>query len=433
MLSDALLRIMYHLIYGKVDPEQVHFSWNIRRDSKDFNPLYLFKNAIESPDLYNAISNMLAQDHFTIALRDALKHYRRIASEGNLAIIPEGPTIEPQMRDERIIEIRKHLIKTGDFIKNYPDSLKNHTNDPDVYDTLLVKAVKKYQKRHGFIDDGKIGKKTIGALNVPIEDRIKQIIVNLERGRWIFRNMEEEYILVNIPAYQAVFVRNGEVIWRSRTQVGTEERQTPVFKAELKYLEFNPTWTVPPTILKEDVLPEIKKDSSFLNRKKMALLNSKGDTVLPANVLWDSVTYNNFPYIISQKPGDYNALGSIKFMFPNRYRVFIHDTPSKGLFEKEKRTFSSGYIRVEKPLKLATLVLNDTLNWNSKNIHNIISKKKTKVVHLEKTVPVLIVYLTVFPSNENDKTINFRDDIYQWDDITYNHLKKPFQKRKQHQ
>lgn len=430
MLSDALLRIIYHLIFGKVDPEQLHSSWNIYRDIEDTNPLHLFKSAIESPNLYNFITNLIVKDHFLVVLRDALKRYRKIALEGGWDTIAKGPTIEAGMKDERVIEVRKHLIQTKDLSIMPQDNSKYQSND--IYDTLLLEAVKRFQKRQGIFDDGKIGKKTIKALNVSVEERIRQIIVNLERGRWIYRNIEKEYILVNIAAFQARLVRNGKVIWKSRTQVGTKFRRTPVFKANLEYLEFNPTWTVPPTILEEDLLPEIKKDSTYLTKKDMVLLSPSGKIISPSTVDWHSTNVNNFPYSIRQNPGSYNALGLVKFMFPNRYLVFIHDTPSKTLFEKEKRTFSSGCIRIEQPIKLAELVLNDTIKWNRKRIQEVISTKKTKVVHLSKSIPVLLIYTTAFPSNEKDTIISFRDDIYQRDEIIFKHLNSPFKKRKRH-
>lgn len=431
MLSDALLRIMYNLIFGKVDPEQNHPSWNIYCNI-DIKPLNLFQKAVESQDLYKFINDLKVQDHFLIVLRNALKRYQRIAADGGWDSISKGSTIEIGMADERVLNIRKHLLQTRDLSIKQLDSLKVQNDTSITYDSILFEAVKNFQRRHGLTDDGKIGKKTVAALNVSVDKRIQQIVVNLERGRWIYRNIEDEYILVNIAAFYAVYVRNGKVIWRSRTQVGTEFRQTPVFKADLKYLEFNPTWTVPPTILEEDILPELKKDISYLNKNKMILLNSTGDTVSPSVLNMDSININNFPYRILQKPGSNNALGLVKFMFPNKHRVFIHDTPSKILFEKEIRTFSSGCIRVEKPLKLAELVLNDTLKWHKIGIQKILDEKKTKIVPLKKSIPILLIYATASPYNENDTIISFHDDIYQWDEAIYKQLNSPFKKRKRH-
>jgi murein L,D-transpeptidase YcbB/YkuD len=269
-------------------------------------------------------------------------------------------------------------------------------------------------------------------MNVSVEKRIDQILVNLERGRWVYRDIDENFILVNIAAFQSTYFRDDEIKWRERSQVGKDYRQTPVFKAELQYLVFNPTWTVPPTILAKDVLPAIKKDVSYLKRKNMKVLSRSGKVLDPVSIDWTKYTGKNFPYIIRQDPGPSNALGRVKFIFPNKHFVFLHDTPSKTLFNRDMRALSSGCIRVENPFNLAEAVLNDSTNWNLTRIEDVVKSKKTKTVYLDTPLPVLLLYATAFPANEMEDTICFRDDIYNRDEAVLKQLKGEFKRKRRH-
>jgi murein L,D-transpeptidase YcbB/YkuD len=268
-------------------------------------------------------------------------------------------------------------------------------------------------------------------MNVPVEKRIEQILVNLERGRWVYRDIDEEFLLVNIAGFRANYVDDNELQWDARAQVGKDYRQTPVFKAELKYLVFNPTWTVPPTILKKDVLPAIKRDVGYLAKKNMKVIDRSGKVVDPASLDWSKYSGSNFPYSIRQDPGPVNALGLVKFIFPNKHFVFLHDTPSKALFNRETRTFSSGCIRVEYPFVLAEALLKDSLKWNREKIEELIDSGKTKTVYLKKPIPVLILYATAFPSLEDD-FIQFRKDVYSRDQVILEELREPFKRKERH-
>jgi murein L,D-transpeptidase YcbB/YkuD len=276
-----------------------------------------------------------------------------------------------------------------------------------------------------------IGKNTLAALNVPVQKRIEQILVNLERGRWVYRDIDDEFILVNIAGFYANYEDDNKLQWQARAQVGKDYRQTPVFKADLKYLVFNPTWTVPPTILKKDVLPAIKRDLGYLKKKNMKVIDRSGKAVDPASLDWSKYSGKNFPYAIRQDPGPANALGRVKFIFPNKHFVFLHDTPSKALFARETRTFSSGCIRVENPFHLAEALLKDSLKWNLNKIGELIDSEKTKTVYLKKSIPVLILYATAFPSLE-DEFVQFRNDVYSRDQAILKQLREPFKRKKRH-
>jgi murein L,D-transpeptidase YcbB/YkuD len=218
---------------------------------------------------------------------------------------------------------------------------------------------------------------------------------------------------VNIAGFRLTLFRDDQVTWRTRVMVGKPYRKTPIFRGDIEYLVFNPTWTVPPGILAKDKLPAIKKDPGYLQRTNMVVLNHDGTEVDPNSIDWQSLSASNFPYILRQKAGPNNALGQVKFIFPNPHFVFLHDTPSRALFDRSERAFSSGCIRVEHPLELARLLLDDQAKWDSTAIDATIASAETKTVHLKNTFPVFIVYLTAL--GEPGGPVYFYRDIYDRD------------------
>jgi murein L,D-transpeptidase YcbB/YkuD len=199
-------------------------------------------------------------------------------------------------------------------------------------------------------------------------------------------------------------------VWQARAQVGQPYRDTPVFRDSMRYLEFNPTWTVPPTILREDILPKIKRDPGYLAERNMQVLERSGRPVDVNTIDWPSVSARNFPYMLRQGPGPDNALGRVKFMFPNAHAIYIHDTPSKRLFTRSERTFSSGCIRVERPFELAELVLDDPVRWDQQGIQQVLDSGRTQRVNLKEPLPVLILYWTA-EADANGR-VHFRKDVY---------------------
>ncbi len=341
--------------------------------------------------------------------------------KGGWNLISEGPTLKPGMSGDRIVQLRKRLLVTGDLFNNA-------SKDKRLFDRPLEEAVKAFQRRHGLKDDGVVGANTMDALNVPVEDRVDQIRVNLERSRWVLQNLPSEFLIVNIAGFSVFLVRDGEPVWKSKAIVGKRYRKTPVFKAEMEHIVFNPTWTVPPTILRKDKLPSVKKDKNYLIKQKIRVLDQNGREIPQHTINWSQYSGRNFPYILRQDPGPDNALGLVKFIFPNKHFVFLHDTPTKSLFEKDIRTFSSGCIRVKNPFELAELLLNDDENWNRDSINNVIDQKKTRRVNLKKRIPVLILYWTS-RVNEDGK-IEFLPDVYERDRAVLRELDAGFKIRK---
>ena len=407
MLSEALARYAYHLRFGKVNPEKLDADWNMQRSFKSQDPLVELQSVIDSADFNAQLDARITQLPVYKQFRQALASYRAIRAAGGWPVIAEGQTLKPGMQDARAPLLRQRLQITGDLPAA---AAANSSSD---YDATLEEAVKHFQLRHGLDADGVLGKGTLAAMNVPVDARINQLRVNLDRARWVSQDIPETYVIVDIAGFNARLIRNGEVIWDEPAQVGKPYRKTPVFRQDMTYLELNPTWTIPPTILTKDVLPKVKKDPSYLQKKNFEVLTQDGKVVDPNSIDWSSTSGRGFPYIIRQTPGPHNALGRVKFMFPNPHFVYLHDTPSKELFDRSSRAFSSGCIRVRNPFRLAELLLQDEDGWDRQQIDAAVDSLKQQRVSLSEPVPVLLLYWTV--NVDAAGTVYFKEDIYERD------------------
>jgi murein L,D-transpeptidase YcbB/YkuD len=260
------------------------------------------------------------------------------------------------MNDERVLALRARLIASGE--------LPAENRDSPLFDATLEQGVKAFQARQNLEVDGKVGKGTLAAMNVPVQARIDQIRVNLERARWVLHDLPEDFVLADIAGFRVSYFRGGVPVWEARSQVGKAYRKTPVFRSQIRYLVMNPTWTVPPTILEQDILPKLKQDPAYLKKKNMRVIDHQGNTVDASTLDWKKYTGRDFPYMIRQDPGPNNALGQIKFMFPNDHAVYLHDTNYRDLFGRSERAFSSGCIRIEEPFQLADILLDDPEKWS---------------------------------------------------------------------
>jgi murein L,D-transpeptidase YcbB/YkuD len=294
------------------------------------------------------------------------------------------------------------------------------------FDAQLEGALRRFQSRHGLEADGVAGRATLAALNVPVADRIAQVRANLERLRWVARELAGDYLLVDIAGFNAQLWLNDAPAWQARVVVGRPFRTTPEFRAPMKYLVLNPEWNVPPTILREDVLPKVVRDPRYLQQHQMRVLDRAGRPLDAAAIDWASYRERPraFPHQIVQAPGQDNPLGSVKFMFPNEHSVYLHDTPSRALFDKTVRAFSSGCIRIEKPLELAILLLDDPQRWSEQPLLDAIATGKTQTVPARRTVPVMLLYFTA--SAGADGELQFRPDLYGRDGPIIKALAAPF-------
>jgi L,D-transpeptidase YcbB len=406
LITDAAAALVDHVRYGRVRPASLDKRWNVDPRAGT-PPLDLALEDLGRAPALDAAIESKKPTHFIYAgLKQALARMRALASAGGWPSVTAGAAIKPGASDPRVAAIRKRLLVTGELASTAPVA-------DTVYGPDLESAVKLFQAHHRLSDDGVIGKATIDAMNITAEARVQQLRVNLERARWVIGGLSDSFVLVNLPAFKAYVIRDRKNVWETRTQIGREARQTPTFRADMKYLVFNPDWTVPPTILAQDVLGGMRKGENPIAKKRLTILDQQGRAVDPATIDWQNATPRNFRYTLRQPPGPDNALGRIKFIFPNQHAIFLHDTPSRELFTADQRTFSSGCIRVERPLDLAAVLLEGQETWTASRIQETVDAKQSQTVFLTTPLPVLIVYWTVSVGAAGD--LRFAKDVYSLD------------------
>ncbi|MEE9314874.1 MAG: L,D-transpeptidase family protein [Rhizobiaceae bacterium] len=347
-------------------------------------------------------------------LRQMLGGYRSLLLRGGWQKITKGPTLKPGMTDPRVNNMRENLMARGYDLG---------ADDPNFYDEGLVEAMKHFQMRHGLTADGVAGPNTFKAMSVSAEDRVNQLAINLERWRWLPRNLGRSHVLVNQAGFELFMVKGGKTVDNRRVIVGKPFHQSPMFSGNIAYAEFNPTWTVPLSIAGKEMLPKIRNNPAYLKDKNYLIYKGWGAKAKPINpfaVDWSAVSASKFPYRIVQQPGPRNALGQVKFIFPNKFSVYLHDTPSRNLFARSGRAFSHGCIRVEKPLEFASLIYSLQGGLNPKKIQGIIKSKKQTRIRLKNKLPVHLAYFTAW-INEDGVPLFF-EDVYKRDKLVSKYL-----------
>ncbi len=412
-LSLGLMQLASDLGRGRTSPHIADPKLYPYREAVDRGRV--IRGAAEADDLVAYLRSYQPQTPRYDRLKAALADYRVLAARGGWAPIAGGPTLKPGMTDSRVAPLRARLRLWGDLKEADDRALSG--GEANLYDEALVEAVERMQVRHGLDRDGVVGPASLAALNVPVEARIEQLILNLERRRWMRDDLGQRYIFVNLADFVLKLVDEPKTLLDMRVVVGKTYHMTPVFSAEMTYLEINPFWNVPLSIARKEILPKIRQDVSYLAKNNFTLFSdwSGGAKVVdPATIDWTLAKEKSFAFKLRQGSGDGNALGRLKFMFPNRFSVYLHDTPAKSLFKKASRDFSHGCIRVENPVALAAAVLADTPGWPRESIEQVIDLGKRQVVTLSKPLPVHISYLTAFVNK--DGSVHFRGDIYKRDE-----------------
>jgi murein L,D-transpeptidase YcbB/YkuD len=417
VFTDALVRLAYHLRFGKANPRELYPDWNFSRTLGAIEPVPALEALVASARLGEAVERFAPQLVIYRELRAALARYRAIEAAGGWPQVAPGPTLDPGIRDPRVATLRARLAASGDLAQAT-------AADPELLDEQLDAAARRFQQRHGLEDDGRVGRQTIAALNVAVAQRIDEIRANLERLRWVAQDIAGDFLIVDIAGFTASLYLDGNPAWHSRVVVGRPFRRTPAFRATMDHLVLNPTWTVPPTISREDVLPKLQRDPGYLAANDMRVVDNAGRTVDTATIDWSEYLARSFPYQIVQAPGAGNPLGQVKFMFPNSHSVYLHDTPAPELFRKAERAFSSGCIRIERPLELATLLLDDPVRWSAEALAAAIATGETRTVPVRRRVAVMLLYFTAAPYGDGD--VQFRRDLYGRDARVLAALAQPF-------
>ncbi len=420
LLSDAFMALASHLTAGQVDPNTVHEGeWKARPRRADMVQMLHF--SLQNHRIREALDDMIPPYRGYRLLREALERYRLIAAVGGWPEIAAGPVLRPGDRDPRVAQLRQRLWLVGDLV-TLPQGSDAH------FDGETSAALAAFQARHGLAPDGVLGPNSLRELNYTVEERIRQVELNLERWRWLPKDLGRRYILVNIADFRLQVVENDRVVMSMPVVVGTSYRKTPVFSGRMTYLEFAPFWGVPETILKEDKLPKIRANPGFVAAHHYEIVPWSGPEwarVNPWKIDWRKVDAENFPGLLRQKPGPWNPLGQVKFMFPNEFDVYLHDTSEPHLFTQRTRSFSSGCIRIERPADLAQYLLAGDDEWDCDRLLQLLNAPTPRQVRLKNPVPVHLLYWTAWVDAAG--RVHFRNDFYERDadlDLALRHREK---------
>ena len=407
--TNSFLLLTLHLLEGKSQPELLDPNWNYHFTHIDKHSVDSVYRTLSHGDVLKYFQQIKQRSDYYLGMQTTLKKLYQLKLQGGWGTISHGKDLklEPGDDDPVVLDIRKRLA--------FPH-IPSH--ESTVYDSLLVNQVIQFQSAHGLTADGVIGSATIEALNIPVEDKIDKVRVNLERARWLINDLVQKRIVVNIANFSAYLIDSNQIVHTSKVMVGKPFSKTPIFESTLKYIEFNPTWTVPNSILRNEMLPIIRNDSSYLSKRNMSIINSQGKSI-PIETVDLS---GSFPYSVRQGPGPSNALGRVKFIFPNAFSVYLHDTPSRHLFGRSERAFSHGCIRLENPLKWAELLINEK-EWDQSGIDKVIREGKTLRVFPQKDIRVMIIYFTHL--TDLDGIEYFYPDIYDRDEAVLQVLNAP--------
>lgn len=407
LLTDAFLLYGSHLLAGRVDPETLHADWIAYNPATDLGAL--LESALAGDNVASTLRGLPPPHPGYAGLQNALVRYRNLAEEGGWPVIAPGDRLRKADRGERVGLLRKRLAISGDL--DHPE-----TDDATVFDDELEDAVRSFQKRHGLEPDGIVGRDTLAALAVPVEDRVRQIVLNMERWRWVPRDLGRRHLLVNIPDYKLRLFENSKVVMEMRIVAGKSYTATPVFSGTMTSLELNPYWNIPHRIAVEEILPKVRTDPGYLAKRSIKVFSSWRNDALeidPATVDWNKLDDRDFLFKLRQDPGPLNPLGRVKFMFPNRFAVYLHDTPSTEMFRNSSRDFSHGCIRLEEPIGMAAYLLRDNPRWTRQKITEAIDSGEKVIIPLDEPIPVHILYRTAWVDDK--ETIHFRDDVYERD------------------
>lgn len=431
LLTDAFLGLGTDLARGRIEPQSLWEGWAAPADLPDPRP-QLRAAALALPDAA-ANPDPAAAATVTAALaacrpgqagyhglRSSLAALERTAARGGWPVVPAGATLHPGARDPRLPVLRARLAAGGDLaapgLSLAAPWCLQAARGRDLYDRTTAAAVRAFQRRHGLQDDGVVGPRTLAALNVPAADRAAQVALNLERWRWLPRDRGRRHVLVNIPAFTLALVEDGTPTLVMRAVVGRPDRPTPVTSGEMSWLVIHPGWNVPQKLAREDLLPKVAADPGYLRERGFTVYadwRPGAAQIDPAAVDWGAVAPIDLAYKFRQEPGPRNPLGRVKFLFPNPYSVYLHDTDQRSFFARESRCFSSGCVRIESPEALLRALVGGRDAATDSLALAALAEGRTLPLALDAPVPVHLVYLTAWVDETG--TLQLRDDCYGYD------------------
>lgn len=410
-MSDAYLLYVRHMELGRVGPLVSYPDWHVSRRS--LNILDFYNQAIAQNNLVTSLGKLTPTYSGYADLKAQLAKYQQIASDGGWQTIPAGKDLKAGSVDSRVEILQKRLAATEDY------KLDDTDEQAAKYDDDTTKAVKQFQRNNGLKASGVVDKTTLQSLNVSVEMRIKQIQLNMDRMRWLPNNMGNKYLMVNIPNYSLVIVNAQQIDLAMPVIVGGGgNNKTCVVNSKITTLELNPFWGIPNRIATKEYLSKIQKDPSYLEQHNIRVFNPQNNQEIdPTGIDWQRVTQANFSYFLRQDPGKKNALGKLKFLFPNDCGIYLHDTSNPNLFGKKARSLSHGCVRVSQPLNLADYLISSTPNWDDDKLESAINTGKHRWLKLADPLEIHIVYQTAWV--ESNGQLQFRNDIYKADNIDY--------------
>jgi len=414
LLSDAYLLIAQHYARGKVNPEKANVSWHLMK--KKFNPIAHFERTIRSgTNLCESLETLLPAYHGYKDLQNTLSEFRQmqawepISDKRSYNLWVQKGEAEPL-----VSEVKRRLQLTGDYPKDADTDM--------IFDKELETAVMNFQRRHGLHYDGIIKQTVLQALSISLKERTDQIKANLERWRWMPESMGSTCIFINIPAFDLEMVQDNQTVYREAIIVGRENYPTPSFSDTITHIVFNPFWYIPRSIVNAELKPTVLFDPEYLVNNEVRVIQG-GKTINSRNIDWTKANWDN--YTFAQAASAYNPMGVVKFMFPNKHEIYIHDTPNHDLFNNARRSFSHGCVRVNDPVKFAAFLLQNNAGWDSTRIKQVLFSQKETKINLSKTIPIHLLYWTAFIDAETGK-LNFREDLYKWDAQLAAVLNKPW-------
>lgn len=419
-LTYTFLTLAAHVATGRLQPETLRIDWYTKPRNVDLD-VKLAEALGKKGEMEKVLRGLAPPSEDYARLRTALASYREQAAQGGWPQVPEGPTLKKGDRGVRVQALRARLLASQDLPAAQPNPSGQGAGGAGLFDDALAAGVARFQARHGLDPTGVVDADTLDALNVPLSFRISQMVANLERWRWMPSSLGERYILVNVPEFRMDLVEGDRTALTMRVVVGKTQSQTPVFSDQMTYLELNPSWNLPATITRDEIVPKLASDPGYLTRNNIEVVKGN-ETVDPYSVDLSQLGQSGSEYRLRQAPGAANPLGQVKFMFPNQFDVYLHDTPADHLFSREERDFSHGCIRLEKPVELADYLLKDDPKWTPQAIQAALTTDEPVTVQLKKPLPVHILYWTAWV--EKDGTVQFRKDIYGHDAALFEALDK---------